>query len=385
MSVEASRYQKNIGSIHTHTSFSGMRFSPRQTAESALRSGLKVLIFTDYSDRKWKYHLNIGLERPSILSKGVDSYLSMTSEIRNQFKELTVLDGVEASPFYYWQGNPFWLTCREYNRHILIFGLQTQADYRNLPLVANDKSGFNPFSGDQGAKPYQQLIDYANQREALTFWAHPEQEDNTKFFTARLYTPPRPEILNETYDYTGFSSFPRGHRIIPQPGGIWDQVLIEFCDGVRNKPIWTIGESDFRKKFDDIANPTTVFIGPVNDGRDVLSSLKEGRFYALDSPDKGLFLDQFYIVDNKRRRFASMGQTLNCSSGTATVHINIISKDELKKVILIKNGTIIKETKDKLFEFNDRCYADKGKTFYRLSVETVNGSMLLSNPIFVAA
>ena len=383
MSVEVSRYQKNIGSIHTHTSFSGMRFSPRQTAELALRSGLKVLIFTDYSDRKWKYYLNIGFERSSILSKGIENYISMTKEIGNQFKELTVLDGVEASPFYYWEGNPFWLTCRNYNRHLLVFGLQSQADYWDLPLLANDKSGFNPFLGDQGIAPYQKLIDYANQKEALTFWAHPEQEDNTKFFTARLYTPARPEVLNETYDYTGFSSFPRGHKIIPQPGGIWDQILLEYCDGKRNKPVWTIGESDFRKEIDDIANPTTVFVAPVNDRRDVLSSLKEGRFYALNSPDKDLFLDQFCVIDKEKSRFASMGQTIHCSSGEATVHVDIKSKYKFKKVILIKNGSIIKEVKENYFEYVDRSYPDRRKTFYRLIVESVNGSMLLANPIFV--
>ena len=189
-------------------------------------------------------------------------------------------------------------------------------------------------------------------------------------------------LCHEIFD-TGFSSFPRGHEIIPQPGGIWDHILLEYCDGIRSKPVWTIGESDFRKEIDDIANPTTVFVGPVHDSRDVLSSLKDGRFYALDSPDKDLFLDQFCVINKEKTSFASMGQTIHCSSDGATVHVDIKSKYELKKVVLIKNGLIIKEVKESYFEYVDRSYPAKRKNFYRLIVESVNGSKIFANPIFV--
>ena len=383
MSVEVSQYQRNIGSIHTHTSFSGTKFTPYQVAVLAQRKSLNVLIYTDYSDREWRYHWGIKLSRASILSRGIENYLSTISDVERKFEGMTILAGVEASPFYYWDGNPFKLSCREYNRHILLFGLKTQDDYEDMPLLGNHKSGFSPFCGGQGITPYQQLIDYANKKGALSFWAHPEQEDNTKFFIARLYTQARPEILKETDGYTGFSAFPRGGEIVPQPGGIWDQILNEYCEGERVKPIWTIGESDFRKEEDDIDNPTTVFVGQINNKKDVLTALREGRIYALDSLDKELFLNKFYVVDEKTKSFASIGQTLCCSANQVTIHIDIESKVALKSVVLIKDGIIIKESKETNFEYIDNHCPPQKKSFYRLIIESSNGNRLLTNPIFV--
>jgi len=357
------RFQKISGSIHTHSSFSGTRFSPYQVAVLALRKRLKVLIFTDYSDREWKYRWGIRLRMPSILSKGIENYLSAVKYVDEKMEGMIILAGVEASPFYYWQGNPFKLTCRDYNRHILLFGLESAADYENLPLLANRKSGFNPFSGAQGTKPYQKLIDYAESKGALSFWAHPEQEDNTKLLSARLYTPANLKVLEQTDSYAGFSAFPRGGSIVPQPGGVWDRLLSDYCEGKRLKPIWAIGESDFRKEKDDIANPATIFINPVENKKDVLNALKEGRIYALDSPGKELFLNYFGLKDKETGKSASMGQTLSDVTGPVTIIVDIDSKPTLKKVVLLTDGEIIKESQEKGFEFTDNLSPDKKTPF----------------------
>ena len=377
------RFQKIAGSIHTHSNFSGTRFSPYQVAVLALRKRLKVLIFTDYSDREWKYRWGIRLRMPSILSKGAENYLSAVKYVDEKMEGMIILAGVEASPFYYWQGNPFKLTCRDYNRHILLFGLESAADYENLPLLANRKSGFNPFSGAQGTKPYQKLIDYAESKGALSFWAHPEQEDNTKLLSARLYTPADLKILEQTDNYTGFSAFPRGGSIVSQPGGVWDRLLSDYCGGKRTRPVWAIGESDFRKERDDIANPATVFIDPVENKKDVLNALKEGRIYALDSPGKEIFLNYFGLKDKETGKSASMGQTLSTGSGAVTVIVDIESEFTLKKVTLVKNGEVIKEIGQKQFEFTDNTPSSPKTLFYRLMAETTIGDKLLTNPVFL--
>ena len=383
MSQDTSRFQRIMGSVHTHTEFSGTESSVNKVALLARQRGLKVLIFTDYSDRNWRYRAGLRISKASILSRGAKEYLMTIKQAEKEMDGMIILAGVEASPFYYWEGNFFAPVCRDYNRHILVLGMDNVEDYENLPLVNNRKSGFNPFSGPQGVLPYQKLIDYADNRGAVSFWAHPEQNDEVSFFTAKLFTPPYPEVLKDTYNYTGFSVFPRGSQIIPNPGGIWDNVLNDYCIGKRATPVWCIGESDYRKENDDIANPTTVFINSVNDKEDVLEALLKGKIYALDSPHKDLFLNYFGIKNGKANEFVSMGDTLLSSTSSVTIRVDIESKAPLKKVVLVRNGVIIKETEECLFEFIDNPPLLQDRFFYRLMVENIQGSKLFSNPIFV--
>ena len=385
MSYDTNRFQRIMGSVHTHTEFSGTKSSVNKVAALAKNKGLKVLIFTDYSDRIWKYRFGLKLNRDSILSRGAEEYLRAITQAEKETEGIIIIAGVEASPFYYWEGSFFAPVCRDYNRHILILGLSNVEDYEGLPLVNNKKSGFNPFSGPQGVLPYQKLIDYADNRGAVTFWAHPEQNDELSFLTAKLFTPPYPEMLKETYNYTGFSAFPRGSQKIPQPGGYWDEVLSDYCMGKRPRPVWCIGESDYRKESDDIANPTTVFIESVDNKEDVLAAFRMGKIYALDSPKKDLFLNYFGIKDDKANEFVSMGDTLLSATNSVTIEVNIESEVPLETVVLIRNGTIIRESEEAQFEFKDNPPLSDRKTFYRLIVESTSGSKIFSNPVFACS
>lgn len=383
MLQDTSLFKRIMGSVHTHTEFSGTKNSVKEVSSLAKERGLKVLIFTDYSDRKWQYRFGLKINRTSILSRGVKGYLSNIAQAEREADGLIILTGTEASPFYYWEGNYFAPVCRDYNRHILVLGLSSAEDYENLPLINNGKSGFSPFSGSKGALPYQRVINYADDKGAVTFWAHPEQDDRMNFFTARLFTPPYPEVLKSTYNYTGFSVSPRGSKIIPQPGGYWDEVLNDYCMGKRLKPVWCIGESDYREESDDIANPTTVFVNPVNNKEDVLTALRSGKIYALDSPRMDLFLNYFGIKDEKAGKFISMGDTLLSATNSVTIRVDIESKSPLKKVVLVRNGEVIKESKENQFEFIDNSILPQGKIFYRLMVKDGQGSKLFSNPVFL--
>jgi hypothetical protein len=48
-----------------------------------------------------------------------------------------------------------------------------------------------------------------------------------------------------TRNYTGFAIFWEGMREIGKPGGVWDKVLKQFCEGQRKRPVWAIAELDF--------------------------------------------------------------------------------------------------------------------------------------------
>ncbi len=376
------KFKRIVGSIHIHTSFSGGNLTPEEVVALARDKGIKVLAITDYSDRKWEYH-KISINRASVLKFGMKRYLEKMTSVANENPDMVILCGLETSPFYYWEGNFLKPVCRDYNKHIVVLGLQELYEYENLPLLANKNSGYDQYSGSQAIEPYQKLIDYVNLRGGLTFWAHPEMEDNFRYLNARLYTPPYVGDLKRSFDYTGFSVFPRGSQIAPKPGGYWDEVLGDYCKGKRAKPVWCIGESDYRKEGNDIANPPTVFVDSVGDKEDALAAFRSGRIYALDSPQKGLFLNYFGVKDSKTNEFMSMGGTLLSGTNSVTIKVDIESEHPLKKVVLVRDGVITKESNEMRFEFVDNLSSPQEKVFYRLIAEDIRGSKLFSNPVFV--
>ncbi|GAF75657.1 unnamed protein product, partial [marine sediment metagenome] len=296
------KFERIAGSIHVHTSFSGGKVTPEEVVAIARKKGIKVLAITDYSDRKWEYH-RISISRASVLKFGIRRYLEEIGSVASENPDIIILCGLETSPFYYWEGSFLRPVCRDYNKHIIVLGLKELDEFENLPLLANKNSGYDQYSGPQAIEPYQNLLDYVDLKGGLSFWAHPEMEDNIRYINASAYTPAYAEDLKKSSNYTGFSVFPRGSKIVPEPGGYWDEVLGDYCERRRAKPVWCIAETDYRKAGDDIANPATVFINSVTDEGDVLEAFQKGKVYALDSSMKDLFLNYFGIKDGEANEF----------------------------------------------------------------------------------
>ena len=374
------RFERIAGSIHIHTTFSGGNLSPEEVVASARGKGIKVL---DYSDRKWEYH-RICINRASVLKFGVRKYLDELKSVAGKNPDVIIICGLETSPFYYWEGNFLKPVCRDYNKHIIVLGLTEPDDFENMPLLARKNSGYDQYSGSHGIDPYQKLIDYANLRGGLTFWAHPEMEDDFHFLNARSYTPAYAEDLKRSLNYTGFSVFPRGEKLA-EPGGCWDEILCDYCRGRRGKPVWVIAETDYRKQSDDICNPVTVFVSAVRDEEDVYNALSNGKVYVLESSSRSLYLDSFTIVDGAADNAASIGESLRTRSDVIKVCARIDSSIPLRTVNLVKNGAVMSETTQSVFEYTDKnCTSGQyQKSFYRLQAENINGDRLLTNPIFV--
>ncbi len=380
---DTEKFERIAGSIHAHTSFSGGNLTPEEVVALAREKGIKILAVTDYSDRKWEYH-KISINRASVLKFGMRRYLDEVASVAGKNPGIVILCGLETSPFYCWEGNFLRPVCRDYNKHIIVLGLKELNDFKNLPLLANKNSGYDQYSGSHGIEPYQKLIDYVNLKGGLTFWAHPEMEDNFRYFNARAYTPAYAEDLRKSFNYTGFSVFPRGEKMA-EPGGYWDEILCDYCKGRRGKPVWAIAETDYRRENDDICNPATIFISAAGDKEDVLDALRNGKVYVLESSSGSLYLDRFSIVDEETNRCVSLGESLLTKNGALRIFINIDSSIPLSKVSLMKNGTVISETTVCDFEYidNNPFPPEYSKIFYRLGVENIKGNKLLTNPIFV--
>ncbi|MBI5326772.1 MAG: hypothetical protein HZB80_00510 [Deltaproteobacteria bacterium] len=244
---------------------------------------------------------------------------------------------------------------------------------------------FDQYHGDKGSAPYQDLIDYVNSKGGLTFWSAPDVTTaNYKMGPVTFETPPYYHELLNTRDYTGFAVFAEGMKNSGIPGGVWDQVLIEYINGKRKKPVWAIGELDYEEG-DWMGETQTVFMVRDNTKEDILSSLRTGRVYAVIGNSKFTkpVLEQFQIWDELKQKWVEMGETA-AVKGTTRIRIKLtIPPDTGGSHVLkvISEGEVVKSfnINGSLEETIEADYQKKdGMTYYRLDLD----SRLISNPIF---
>jgi hypothetical protein len=432
--VSASEFERVSCLIHIHSSYSMSTIPPLwETALEARKRNIDVIIPTDHAIRRWEYGLrpfeNIvkkTFNESSVIKMTPEKYLAELHKIEIDNPGLLVIPGVEAAAFYYWTGNPFkdGLVMNNWHKHMLIVGLENPQDYYGLPLVSNNKAekynillfwpifllipgmlvsnktifrliiffcllfliynypfkklDFNQYSGDMGDKPYQVLIDYANSKGLLSFWAHPEApnfKETVKIGPASIVTKPYPESILNTVNYTGFALYAEGYKIDGAPAGYWDRTLMEYCSGKREKPVWAIGERDYSGDKNMIATILNYIWVKDKTKTSVLDGLKNGRFYTVEStPVWGLILNDFYISNGKSN--AVCGQEIDSTD----------NKTHQIKVSLIKNAKVIR-----IFEaatpvqisYDDTSEFETGRNYYRILVEGVEACHIALNPVFV--
>ncbi|MCX7661286.1 MAG: hypothetical protein N2Z79_01210, partial [Candidatus Omnitrophica bacterium] len=250
---------------------------------------------------------------------------------------------------------------------------------------------FTPYQCNLGILPYQYFIDYINAKGAITIWAHPEAENIQEIGEVTIETKEYPQVLTETKNYTGFTIFYEGYKKIGRAGGIWDNLLGEYCKGKRKTPIWAIGGLGFDNLGDlndylrDLRN--MLLLREFNK-KEILEAIRKGRFYILKGRlSSDFILDRFIIKDKFHPKEANMGEEIELST-PPLIEIKgqfINMKDYVFNLKLIREGRIVKTWQLKgnfhlTFEDTDKDL--EASTFYRIEIDTDN-LHLISNPIFV--
>jgi len=452
----AQQYMQLAGAIHVHTTFSSGQHTLDELVQKGKQKGLEVLIPTDHDLVVMEYGIfpfrNLIKKREkrrSVLEAGPEKYLLTISELNKQQQEVLVIPGVQSSPFYFWTGSPFKknLTAHDYRKELLVIGMKHPDDYRNLPLLHRgfslryvkqhlprtivflgafflslilifqkgilravgivicffslmlsinhhpfQSSRFDPYHGDQGAAPFQELIDYARDRKGLVFWAHPESKyakDGVTIGPIRLMTKPYPDAILETRNYTGFSGIYGDEVMMTDPGKQWDTALSEFCADKRSRPPWVISGSDYHADRDGIGLDTyqTVFLVREKTVAAVLEAMAKGKMYALEKGGRALFrLDGISVRDSLAGQAADMGTGVRLDN-SPVVRMSVSASDKGKYPIVVtlnRSGKRIAEFRGDTpltIEFRD---PDNwtGKTFYRVEARSRELGRLLSNPVF---
>jgi len=436
--------------IHVSSSISDGKYAPEEIAKIAQDNGISVLIITDNAASRFEYGLRPlrglikkTMENPSALTYGIENYLERIKKLNQEFPKMIFIPAVEGAPFYYWTGSFFKnnLTMHNWHNHILAIGLDSAAAYRNLPLISNPRGlragiriskfwpvmlillglfvlrrkralGFfiaviglvflannwpfyglkyDQYHGDAGIMPYQNFIDYVGQLGGLTFWAHPEAQNLQDFGSIKIETKDQAVKLAQSQDYTGFAILLEGYKSVGPPGGLWDEILAQYCAGLRKKPVWAIAElnRDYQGNLDvfmkELRNMLLVrgLTYP-----EVIDALKKGRMYVAQGENAPEFiLDRFIIRDLETGNRATLGEEL-AAKGWVRLEISgrfLHPETERIEIKLIKNGSVIKVyevlSPFEIF-YEEETVQGQDKDYYRLEIRSKD-LFVVTNPIFV--
>lgn len=448
-------YQQVVGLIDLRTTYSDGAHDLDFLIKLAKERRFDVLFINDHDRMAMEYGIfpfrNILRKReemPSVNSRGAEKYFQGIKLAAQQHPEIILIPGSETAPFYYWTGSSLKgnLTAHNWERHLLIIGLENPQDYKNLPILHNGfstlyskqllpmsaiflvlmclgfllalkrgyyriigivilvnaslmliefhpfkSSLFDPYSGDQGYLPYQELIDYVSAKGGMTFWTHLEAGAgaNVRKVPITVKTPKHPEALLMTKGYTGFGSLYGTWIKTTEPGKEWDRVLLEYCSGRRDVPAWGISTADYHKEGENggrLGDFPTVFLVKEKTKDEVLTALKEGRMYACRASNnfRRFVLEDFSVSDSISTSRAIMGETIKLKN-SPEVSIKISSSDKGNyaiKVRLIRSGELINTfsgTTPFVVNFEDDHVEPGKQIYYRIDIP----GALVSNPIFV--
>lgn len=437
------------GLIDTRSAFSDGKHSIEELAGIARSRGFRLLFINDHDRISLSYGIppfrNLIRKKeefPSIQTNGPEEFLKEIERVSKLYPDMIIIPGCETSAYYYWTGSYFNedLTANDYDKRMLILNFNLPSDYNHIPNLHN-KPGFrytkkllplavvftagfllgvyllfskgvyrisgiiiavisllglidhNPFrsslftqyDGNQGIKPYQELIDYVNERGGLAFWNYPEQKSGVrKHGPIYVNTPPYPEVIHESVNYTGFSAIYGEYTSAAKPGGEWDRVLMEYCGGKRENPPWGISTADFHEDTSIKlgAYPTTLLVKEFS-GKGVLDAIKNGRMYCSRGDSKTWpKLEYFNVADNKEKKYV-MGESMTTNEFPVIKFKVLHETNKPMTLMLIRGGELIETINEKTpveFELTDRSIPQGEKTYYRIIDSREH---LVSNPIFV--
>lgn len=250
---------------------------------------------------------------------------------------------------------------------------------------------FDQYHGDAGIKPYQDYIDYVNNHSGLSFWAHPEARNVDKIDDVSVRTEEHVNNLMLSRDYTGFAVFYEGFKIAGKVGGVWDSLLLDYCQGKRKNPVWAIGGLSFDSNGnleDYLQDLRTVLLLPELNRAEALKALKSGRMYAIRGKDSSQFvLRKFSVSDSSSGEEKIMGQELR-SVGAPQISMSVDllnGQQQPFKIKLIRDGKIVNtfeaSTPAELSYVDEQAPA-AGTFYYRLEINS-SGVVAITNPIFV--
>jgi len=428
----ADEYRLVRSIVDIHTNLSDGIYSPERVMELARNSGVECVFINDSLLMRFEYGvwplrnlLKRKFESNSIIRMGAKNYFNRLKIAGEELNFPLLITGAEASPYYYWEGNPFnrKFSLNDYHKKFLIMGLNYR-DYNDMPIIGNRGfklslinirrlilplalislgifllrrkvlgislvltgmifmlnilpffiSRYNQYNTGEGVKPYQDLIDYVNEKGGIIFWAHTEMGSLTYTQGVQIYTPEHSQDLIETHGYTGFAVSFTDRLENTEPGGIWDRLLLDYINAKRKSPVWIIGAMHYEGERRRIDSVETLLFSQGLTQNDIFSAIREGRAYVrFNLGSNSVVLNEF------KAEKSAKGLVIISLKGSSPD-----SKGPIE-IELIKNGQVmltqeeIRKEWQILIEDNAPI---NNKQYYRVKIKSPD-SLIFTNPLFL--
>jgi len=268
-----------------------------------------------------------------------------------------------------------------------------------LPAWPYDSPRFSLYDDRLGERPYQALIETAVQRGGTVIWSMPEAVDFNVFPYGPLgpvtvKTDPYPASLLQTAGYAGFGGVYQDTRTITEPGALWDQLLLQYLEGLRTDLPFSFGEIAYHRpgqagiELNQVLNIVTV---RERTAAGVVEAMKAGRLYALSQAGRpfGLRLDTFRVETQDGARAADVGKLFMRGAEPPAVRVAVTATDRgahQVQVMIIRSGQVIARMAGAT-PFDQRVVDGTlppgAAAYYRVDVR--GDGEILSNPIFVTS
>jgi len=378
-------------SLHNHTIYSDGCRTPEDLLELARMQGMAVLAYTDHREGVVCYGKMFCGDRGGVESVGYDVYYDHLDEIQETAASygMIALKGVEVSPPYF----------RNYGRlpslflwgganHFTVYAIEDPAVLEDMPT--RDEIPLSPETEyDQG--PYEEFVKYIHDAGGIVHCVHPEWTSDG--WDGTVHSMTIPPIHNVRIPHiTAFAALPESFEVVPRPGGPWDGVLAEYLVGMRERPVWVVGDADYHCG-GSLANATTLLYMREFTEAEVYNCMKEGRMVALSGEAfQDSYVAEWRVGDGAR---VMSGEEV-VVRGAPTVRFALDHPVAECETVLIRNGVAIKRTLGVELSFTDHDLAKtRSPAYYRVEVvgpigdnrsfesPTIPESLLFTNPIFV--
>lgn len=258
---------------------------------------------------------------------------------------------------------------------------------------------FSSYEARLGYRPYQALLDAANERGATVLWSMTEARDfQTHSFgplgTVTVRTDAHPEALVLTHRYAGFGGLYQDTRTVTAAGGLWDRVIQAHRETPTSVAPTMIGEIAFHGLADagkDLDRVVTTVFARERTVAGILEAIRSGHAYAVAEGDHRvmLTLDEFSLGCDCPQPAAGIGEHVALPSDSHTVAMVRLSARDGKShpvtLRLIRSGEIVSVTKAETpvtYRWADAQAPSEHGAYYRVEVVGQSGE-LLTNPIYV--